>query len=179
MTNHHPSATPAPRLARSRAVCSIAQWCVLVLLIAGLVYAWGIGIGHRQYDYDEVQRAHSVWLASRGLRPYSEMFEVHPPYFILLTPAFRIWSDPCDLLLALRLFGAAGNLAFLGSLVALGWSGVVCGGRWACLGVACVAFHPKILDYLIEFRIDGWGYALASWALVLFLRRPRARWRFA
>src|SRR6478672_2868223 len=100
MTNHHSSATPAPGPARSRTVCSIAQWCVLVLLIAGLVYAWGTGIVHRQYDYDEVQRAHSIWLASRGLRPYHELFEVHPPYFVLLTPIFRWWPDPCAALRA-------------------------------------------------------------------------------
>jgi hypothetical protein len=47
------------------------------------------------------------------------------------------------------------------------------------LGVAFVAFEPRVLDFLVEFRIDGWGYALAAWSLVGFLRRPGARRRFA
>src|SRR5262249_1303597 len=126
----------------------------------------------------EVQRIHSVWLASQGLRPYAELFEVHPPYFILLKPILRWWPEPCMALRALRLLAAVGNLAFLGGLVALGWSTVPRGGRWAWLCVACVAFHPRILDFLIEFRIDGWGYALAAWSAVFFLRRPGARWPF-
>jgi hypothetical protein len=66
----------------------------------------------------------------------------------------------------------AGNFLFLGGLVALGWRHADTKRRWAWLGVACVAFHPRVLDYLVEFRIDGWGYALAAWSLALFLHRP-------
>jgi hypothetical protein len=156
----------------------------MLLLAAGFV-AWGVGIVFRNYDYDEIQRAHSVWLALQGLRPYSEMFEVHPPYFILLTPILRWWTDPCEALLALRLFSAVGNLAFLGALVALGSSprrgdgGGLAGDRWAWLGVAFVAFHPRVLDFLVEFRIDGWGYALAGWSIVGILRRGGGVWAFA
>lgn len=154
---------------------------MLALLIAAGLVAWGIGIVHRNYDHDEVQRAHSVWLASRGLRPYTEFFEVHPPYFVLLAPILRTWTDPCEAMLALRLFAAAGNLAFLAGLVALGRAAThgVRGDRWAWLGVASVAAHPRVLDFLVEFRIDGWGYALAAWSLVHFLRRPMARYRYA
>jgi hypothetical protein len=174
-----PDALPGPAPPSRRSLLAILEGGMLVVLIAAGLIAWGVGIVHRGYDYDEVQRAHSVWLASRGLRPYADMFEVHPPYFILLTPVFRYWADPCDALRALRIFSAVGNLAFLGGLVALGWSTRPRGGRWAWLGVAFVAFHPKVLDFLVEFRIDGWGYALAAWSLVVFLRRPEARLRFA
>jgi len=114
-----------------------------------------------------------------GLRPYTDLFEVHPPYFVLLTPILEHWTDPCDALRALRIFAALGNLAFLGGLVALGRTVAPRCGRWAGLGVAFVAFHPKVLDFLVEFRIDGWGYAPAAWGLVGFLRRPGMRGRFA
>ncbi|MEA2632966.1 MAG: hypothetical protein QOE66_3185, partial [Chloroflexota bacterium] len=171
------AAAPAPGLRPS--LLALAERGMLVVLIAAGLYAWEIGIVHRDYDYDEVQRAHSVWLASRGLRPYTDLFEVHPPYFVLLKPIVERWTDPCDALRALRIFAALGNLAFLGGLVALGRTLAPRGGRWAGLGVAFVAFHPKVLDFLVEFRIDGWGYAPAAWGLVGFLRRPGMRGRFA
>jgi hypothetical protein len=166
---------------------AIVEWGLLAALLAAGFGAWGVGIATRTYDHDEVQRAHSVWLAARGLRPYSTLFEVHPPYFALLTPLVGLWGDPCDLLRGLRLFAAAGNLAWLGALAVLA-AGTAPepepGGRgsrwlWAGLGVACVAFQPRVLDFLVEFRIDGWGYALAAWSVVLLRRRPEARGAYA
>ena len=174
-----PDDAPAPTPTRGRSFLAIAERLLLAATILAGLYAWGIGILHRGYDYDEVQRAHSIWLASQGLRPYSDLFEVHPPYFLLLSPFLRAFDDPCSSLLALRLFSAVGNLAFLAGLVALGRIAIPGSGRWAALGVAFVAFHPKVVDFLVEFRIDGWGYALAAWSLVLLLQWPEARWRFA
>jgi hypothetical protein len=150
----------------------LATWGLLALTLAAGIAAWWVGIVTRNYDYDEIQRAHSVWLASEGLRPYTGFFEVHPPYFLLLAPIVRTWTDPCDLIVALRFFSMMGNLAFLGALVALGRRCADARPRWGWLGVAFVAFYPRVLDYLVEFRIDGWGYALAAWSLFGFLRRP-------
>jgi hypothetical protein len=180
MGNDRDPRPAAPDLAGRRATpWALISWGLLGLTLAAGSAAWWVGIVTRNYDYDEVQRAHSVWLASEGLRPYSEFFEVHPPYFHLLAPIVRTWTDPCDLLLALRLFSMAGNLAFLGGLVALGWSYAEAAKRWAWLGVAYMAFHPPVLDYLLEFRIDGWGYALAVWSLFGFIRRPHKAASFA
>ncbi len=180
MTTH-----PPPDAARTaatqgrRSLRAGVEWLLLVLAIAAGLGAWGHGIVARRYDHDEFQRAHSVWLASEGLRPYSELFEVHPPYFILLTPIVRAWPEPCSALRALRLFSMMGNLFLLGGLVALGWTADRRGNRWAWLGVAWVAFDPRVLDFLVEFRIDGWGYALAAWSTVGFQRGTRTWWRFA
>jgi len=168
---------PAPP--RRRSIRALVEWPLLILATAAGLGVWGHGIVVRNYDHDEFQRAHSVWLASQGLRPYSELFEVHPPYFILLTPIVRAWPEPCTALLALRLFNMVGNLAFLGGLVALGWTADGRGNRWAWLGVAWVAFDPRVLDFLVEFRIDGWGYALAAWSLVGFQRGTSTSRRFA
>jgi hypothetical protein len=167
MANHLDFNPAAPTRARPHGAApwTLVTWGLVALTLAAGIAAWWVGIVSRNYDYDEVQRAHSVWLASQGLRPYSEFFEVHPPYFVLLAPIVRTWTDPCDLLRALRLFSLAGNLAFLGALVALGWRCAETRSHWAWLGVACVGFHPRVLDYLVEFRIDGWGYALVAWSL--------------
>jgi hypothetical protein len=173
----HGDAPASVPTGRSR-LPALAERAMLVLLIATGFVAWAIGIVHRNYDYDEVQRAHSVWLVSQGLRPYSELFEVHPPYFVLLTPIYGWCTDPCSVLLALRLVSAVGNLAFLLALVALGRGSARTSDRWAWLGVACVALHPRILDFLVEYRVDGWGYALATWGVFFFLRRPVAKWRY-
>jgi hypothetical protein len=169
---------PAAARPRRRWLVAVAERVILILVIAAGALAWATGVAARQYDYDEVQRAHSIWLASQGLRPYTGFFEVHPPYFVLLTPVFWWSSDPCSVLLALRLVSAAGNIAFLCALVALcrGPAGVR--DRWVWLGVALVALHPRILDFLVEFRVDGWGYALVTWSLFAFLRKPGVRWRY-
>ena len=138
-----PPPTPARRSFRAR-----VDWALLLIALAAGLAAWGYGIVTRNYDHDEFQRAHSIWLASQGLRPYTEMFEVHPPYFILLTPIVRPWTDPCDALRALRVFSMVGNIAFLGGLVALGWSAPERENRWTWLGVAWVAFDPRVIDFL-------------------------------
>ena len=140
--------------------------------------AWGVAILYRGYDYDEVLRAHEVWLVSQGLRPYQDFFEVHPPYFALLTPIMSRFADPFHALVALRVTSVAGNLAFLAALMAIAASSIPSGRLWAVLGVAVVAFHQAVLVFLAEFRIDGWAFAMMAWGLYRF-RRARSPWRFA
>jgi hypothetical protein len=146
-------------------------------LIAGGI-AWGIMILHQGYDYDEVQRAHSIWLTSQGLRPYNDFFECHPPYFALLAPLARNQTDPGALLVTLRWVAAVGNLLFLAGLATVAAMSTSSGRLMAILGTALVAFHPAVLSFLAEFRIDGWGYALATWSIVWFLGSHRP-WRYA
>ena len=167
----NPPIDPAPRVeAATRGPIVVVERIALGLTIVCGLAAWGVGVRTFGYDYDEVTRAHSVWLASQGLRPYADFFEVHPPYFRLLVPVIAAGSHP---LLALRVFASVGNLLFVGGLGVLGASLVGKDARrWAWLGVALVAFHPAVLAFLVEFRIDGWGYALATWSLVRYRRRP-------
>ena len=150
----------------------------LVLTIACGLVAWAAGLGSLGYDYDEVMRAHSIWLTAQGLHPYRDFLDCHPPYFAILAPVFRGNSvDPCTALWILRLVSAAGNLLFLGGLAALAALSVTSGRPrlWGFLGLAAVAFHPTILPFLVEFRIDGWAYALTTWSIYRFrLRRARA-----
>lgn len=146
---------------------------IATLILVGIVgmIALAVGVRTRWYDYDEVLRAHSGWLAAQGLRPYSDFFECHPPYFALLIPFVRLFPDPTSLLQALRIFGVAGNILFLAGLARLGPTSEG-GRRWAWLGVGFIACHPDVLDDLVEFRADGWGYALATWGFVRFRLMP-------
>jgi hypothetical protein len=137
-----------------------------------------VGIYALGYDYDEVMRAHSSWLAAQGLRPYRDFLDCHPPYFRMLAPVVRASAgDPCAVLWSLRILSATGNLLFLGGLAALGASRVQSGTWSALFGLAIVAFQPTVLHYLVEFRIDGWGYALAVWSIYRFRRDSRGGYR--
>jgi hypothetical protein len=71
------------------------------------------------------------------------------------------------------MLSTVGNLMFLAGLAALAASSVTSGRRWALLGVAVVACHPAILEFLVEFRMDAWGYALAVWSIYRFRTLPR------
>jgi hypothetical protein len=137
-----------------------------------------VGICTLGYDYDEVMRAHSTWLAAQGLCPYRDFLDCHPPYFAILSPVVLSRADdPVAVLWSLRLLSAIGNLLFLGGLVALGAALVPSGRRFALLGITVVAFHPAVLEFLVEFRIDGWGYALVVWSIYRFRQLPRGAYR--
>jgi hypothetical protein len=155
-----------------------AEIVILVAMMIAGIGAWGVGVYTLGYDYDEVRYAHSVWLTAQGLRPYHDFLDCHPPYFALLSPIFRIYpNDPSTALWALRLLSAVGNLLFLGGLAALGGRSLPAARHWAYIAVAIVAFQPAILEFLVEFRIDGWGYALAVWSIYRYRRRERGAYR--
>jgi hypothetical protein len=151
---------------------------ILIPTIACGLAAWAAGIETRGYDYDEVMRAHSIWLVAEGLVPYRNFLECHPPYFAMLTPLIRIDPhDPCAFLWWLRMLSAAGNLLFLCGLAVLGASAMGSGRLPALFGLAVVAVHPAILEYLVEFRIDGWAYAIAAWSIYRFRGLGREAYR--
>ena len=147
----------------------------LVIICGGV--AWAVGLRNHGYDFDEVQRAHSIWMTSQGLRPYQDFLECHPPYFSLLSPVMRAHFDPGSVLLALRLIAAAGNLLLIAGLLTAAVSIAGAGRYEAWLATAVVAFHQSVLQFLIEFRIDGWGYAIAVWSIVR-LAGSRRSWRY-
>ena len=147
----------------------------LLALVAGVWYG---GVQRLTYDYDEVLRAHSVWLVAQGERPYEDFLDVHPPYFFLLTPLTALLSGDADpvfpYLTALRLTAAVGNVLLLAGLVALAAhaGGPAALRRRLAVVAAGLATVPS-LSLMIEFRMDGWGYAIMVWALWHDLRAPR------
>jgi hypothetical protein len=85
--------------------------------------------------------------------------------------------DPGAVMLTLRLIAAAGNLLFIAGLLTAATSIAGVGRYQAWLAIALVVFHPSVLQFLIEFRVDGWGYAIAVWSIVRLARSRRA-WRY-
>jgi len=65
--------------------------------------------------------------------------------------------EPATLLVTLRWVAAVGNLLFLAGLAMPAMMGSSSGRFPAILGTALVAFHPAVLEFLAELRIDGWG----------------------
>ena len=166
------------RVPLAQALVMRAEIAILVATMITGIGAWAVGIQFQGYDYDEVRYAHSIWLTAQGLRPYHDFLDCHPPYFALLSPIFRIYpNDPSTALWTLRLLSAIGNLLFLGGLAALGARSLPSARHWAWIAVATVAFQPAILEYLVEFRIDGWGYALAVWSIYRYRRLERGAYR--
>jgi hypothetical protein len=87
-------------------------------------------------------------------------------------------GDPCALLLWLRILSAVGNLLFLSGLAALGAARVPKPAVCAFFGLAIVAFEPSVVEFLAEFRIDGWAYALVIWSIFRFGRLPHGDYRY-
>lgn len=133
------------------------------------VYVLGLGIGacYQSYNYDEVQRAHSVWLTTQQMRPYDDFFECHPPYFVLLSPiAWVADEDPRRYLTLLRLFSLAGSIVYLLCFVDIGRQ-LTGDGRWTAVCLLCFASTEVVQKLLVEFRIDSWAYALIFAAIAL------------
>ncbi len=168
-----------PALGIADALCAL----VLAVAAAALVYA----TLHRVFDYDEIEHAHAAWLMSRGLRPFYDFFECHPPF--LWYPhalLFRIFGDSYDLLFVFRFITLIGQIAFLVGIiknvalslrrfptpVTLPW--------WvAALAAVVMVAHPDNFDYPFEFRIDAWPNAVMLLAIYRYRVRRSPAFRSA
>jgi hypothetical protein len=131
---------------------------------------WALGSERQALNYDEVLRAHSLWMTAHGQRPYRDFFEVHPPYFRLLSWMAVQSEDPGASMSALRRFAGVGNGLFLVGVWMLAKrrsSEIV--AALVVFGLACGA----AADFLVEFRVDGWGWAAVLWPIVLWDRRRK------
>ena len=148
-----------------------SAWLALlaVLVVLAGCCAWVAGIAHRGYDYDEVLRAHAIWLSAQGLRPYHDFMDYQPPFSGVLAALVPVDRDPSVSLHLLRAGAALGNLLFLAGLVAIARARRVASLSGCVLVTAVIAFHPRVLGFLAEFRMDGWGYAVLTWTIAWFL----------
>jgi hypothetical protein len=158
---------PTERIARRslEALCG----CLAVAWIV----AWGYGIAHRYFDYDEFEHFYALWRIHGGARPFNDFFEGHPPFLWYalapLTPALARFSLP---LFPLRILSALGELALLGALaknVSLSMARLPGAAEysWRVFLVATIAVagHLSVTWYLLEFRLDAWPDALLLWAI--------------
>jgi hypothetical protein len=162
----------------TRAELVVAELIVGFVLIACLLVAvncWIAGILNCAYEYDEVARAHWVWLSHQGLRPYHDFFENHPPYQFLLLPVAGWLGDAGDQLTAYRVISGLSIPFLLAGLVANAivsqGHGLRCHSLW---GIAVVSSHPYMMRFLVEFRMDNWAYCIIVWSIYWWRRSVSA-----
>src|SRR4051812_10153867 len=74
-----------------------------VLVTAALLLARVWFLAHRALDLDEYEHAHAAWSVARGLVPYRDFFEHHPPaFYVLFAPVFAAATTTTDPAAAVR-----------------------------------------------------------------------------
>lgn len=129
----------------------------IFLACAIALFLWAYGTGHILIDYDEVEHGHAAWLVGQGLTPYSDFFEIHPPFiWYICAPLTWIFNDPPVLLLTLRIAASIVSLCGLIVFVLLMRREVPGATMFAGLmSAAVVVSHERVLMYLGEARIDS------------------------
>jgi len=116
-------------------------------------------VTHRALDLDEFEHAHAAWSVSRGLLPYRDFFEHHPPAFYLLSaPLFRDPAVATSAPTAIRALTLA-RVAMWGITVlcvaAVYRMCVLVRSRLAgALAVLLLATSSQFLEPMLEFRPD-------------------------
>ena len=130
------------------------------LIVAGallLTRLWFLT--HRALDLDEYEHAHAAWSVARGLTPYRDFFEHHPPaLYLLAAPLFAnpaVASDAPAALRALLLARAAMWLLTLASFAIVYRIAARLRGRAAgAAAVVLLATSSQFVESMLEFRPD-------------------------
>jgi 4-amino-4-deoxy-L-arabinose transferase-like glycosyltransferase len=70
---------------------SVCGAAVALIAAAYLLRLWLLQV--RDFDPDEFEHMHDAWLFAKGMFPYRDYFEVHPPWFyFLLWPLFHLFD---------------------------------------------------------------------------------------
>jgi hypothetical protein len=123
-----------------------AAFCALVVLAATL-----------PLDYDEILHAHSAWLVSQKLVPYTDFLALHPPFFwFLFAPLLKIFPETFGVLIALRLANFVFSLAALNVLMVLMRRSLEgpAAALASSMAVLLALVQPSVAHALIEFRPD-------------------------
>jgi hypothetical protein len=139
---------------RSEAVCLI-----LKIVSAALLFARLPVLLVRVFDPDEFEHAHAAWSVFKGLLPYRDFFEHHPPwYYFTLAPFFRWFAVD-------QSFDAARRFLLFGRLFSLGLTaisvvliclvgGLVANRRAGLLAGLFFAAQPIVVEKMLEMRPD-------------------------
>lgn len=116
-------------------------------------------VTHRALDLDEFEHAHAAWSVSRGLLPYRDFFEHHPPALYLLSaPIFgdsAVATSVPAAVRALTLARAAMWVITVLSVAVVYRVGATLHG-WLAGAVAAIllATSSQFLESMLEFRPD-------------------------
>ena len=130
-----------------------------LILTAALLLSRLWFVTHRALDLDEFEHAHAAWSVSRGLLPYRDFFEHHPPAFYLLSaPLFGEPAVATSAPTAVRALTLARVLMWVItvlSVVAVYRVSVAVRSRLAgALAVLLLATSSQFLESMLEFRPD-------------------------
>ena len=128
-------------------------------IAAGLLLARVWFIAHRALDLDEFEHAHAAWSVARGLLPYRDFFEHHPPgLYFLFAPLFAAPAIASNADVAVRSLIVARVVMWLMTLASVAFVyrlGVLMRGRTAgALAVVLLATSSQFLESMLEIRPD-------------------------
>lgn len=137
----------------------------LVALSAFVFFQWRL-LWLRHFDEDELEHMHAAWCTAKGMVPYRDFGEVHPPFlYYLLSPFFAFFDVErgIDNALGFIFFGRilmwAVMILVLGLTVWLGKR--VAGARAGFVAAALLASTTFFQDKALEVRPDN--PALVFW----------------
>lgn len=128
-------------------------------MVLRIVYAFTMRV-----NSDEPQHLHVLWGWSRGLRPYRDVFDNHPPLFhFLYAPIFGAFGERADILGWMRLSVLPLSGLSLWWVYRLGTT--LYGKRMGIWAALATGFFPSFFFSSTQFRPDALWTAL--WLLLL------------
>jgi dolichyl-phosphate-mannose-protein mannosyltransferase len=131
-------------------------------------------LAHRALDLDEYEHAHAAWSVARGLLPYRDFFEHHPPaLYLLFAPLFSrsdVTTDPAAatrVLVLARLVMWTMTIAGVAIVYRLG--ALVRNRVAGATAVVLLVTSSRFVESMLEFRPDVPAVLcllIAVWALV-------------
>jgi 4-amino-4-deoxy-L-arabinose transferase-like glycosyltransferase len=163
----------------------IAAILIAVLAVGGLQLAL---VPIRNFDPDEFQHLHSAWCISKGMLPYKDYFEHHPPFLhFMLAPwlhFFHVETDP-DQAISFIFLARYGMWILTGVIFWLTFTlgKRVKNPRVAWLGTLFLATTLMFLRKCLEIRPDVLATLLWLACLLCVIRgmrrEGRSLWSFA
>lgn len=131
---------------------------VKILLALGILAALAASLAacrHNPVDADELEHLHASWMWAKGLQPYTDFFEHHPPlYWITLRP--MIPADARDLpavLMTVRTFSWV--VAALTVIASWGFFKTLLGSKAAWCGAFFLSVQCVVCRECTDVRPDG------------------------
>jgi hypothetical protein len=150
----------------------LPRFFLLLTLLLLILYSLYRLISHglmQNYDVDELQNAHTIYLLAHGYIPFKDFFSIYSPiYHYALIPILSIFGYTFDGIYALRIVMTG---LFLIRTVAFGYVGyMLFGSVWGLLAVLFFTFDVFFLQTAVQIRPDTLMMTLFSLSLVFFIK---------
>lgn len=151
---------------------NILQTLILVTgsILLLYLFSWKLRLGiGRYFDVDEFAHLHWSYNFFRGMRPYTDFFDIFPPFFLfLMYPFWSILGNAISVLIEVRVFMFVLFVVLCGIIFHLArrkWGSVA-----ALVGIVTFSFLPIPADKFLEIRPDLPAIVLSFLGIVFFVR---------